>query len=120
MRTDLGRNESPPQQNDVYILHFESQYWEGAQHYVGYTSKGILERLQVHRSGRGSRLVKYALDHGVDFVVGKLERGYPDKGSARRREIRLKREGHLDRHCEVCIANKERLAEIGMEVALSE
>lgn len=92
-------------QNEVYILHFESRYWNNARHYVGYTTLGANERIKKHRNGTGSLLVRYALDKGCDFVVGLVER-FDTKEQARWRELRLKREGHLARHCKVCQENK--------------
>jgi predicted GIY-YIG superfamily endonuclease len=93
--------EQKPRKNDLYILHFKSRYWSNARHYVGYTSLGVDERIKTHRAGRGSLLVKYALDKGVDFKVGLVEH-FDTKEQARYREIRLKREGHLSRHCKIC------------------
>lgn len=94
------------QTNDLYILHFQSPYWTNAQHYVGYTTKGFAARVEVHRAGRGSLLVNYALNKkGIDFEVGCIET-FDTPEQARWREIRLKREGHLSRHCQICMEGK--------------
>lgn len=92
--------------NDVYILHFQKPYWTNARHYVGYTTKGVAARVEKHRDGRGSLLVDYALNKkGVDFLVGRVEH-YDTAEQARWREIRLKDEKHLSRHCSICNEEK--------------
>jgi len=101
-------NDNAPGQ--VYILHFNKPYWNNARgkctHYVGYTTIGAEERINLHRKGQGSLLVKYAHKKlGIDFEVGLVE-DYPDRMSARYREMRLKKEGHLSRHCKICRGEK--------------
>ncbi len=87
---------------DTYILHFERPYWMTSQHYVGYSGRGVDKRIEIHRSGKGSLLVNYAHNKkGIPFSVGMVEH-FESKDFARGREIRLKREGHLSRHCIVC------------------
>lgn len=87
---------------DTYILHFDRPYWMQCKHYVGYTSVGIDSRVERHRSGRGSLLVNYAHNKkGIPFQLGLVEH-FDSKEFARGRETRLKREGHLSRHCSVC------------------
>ncbi len=72
------------------------------RHYVGYTSVGAEARIETHISGKGSLLVNYAHNKkGIPFTVGMVEH-FDSKDFARGREIRLKREGHLKRHCNVC------------------
>ena len=86
----------------VYILHFEQPYWTNARHYVGYTTIGAEERINKHRNGTGSLLVNYAHNKlGIPFQIGLVE-DWDDKATARYRELRLKKEGHLSRHCEIC------------------
>lgn len=109
--------DNTPAQHDVYILHFNARYWGNSRHYTGYTSLGVKERLLRHRAGKGSQLVKFALDKGIDFEVGLVEHGYPNKMIARMRERQLKKEGHLSRHCVVCQRNKARMSEVKKEVA---
>src|SRR3972149_7896922 len=97
-----------PSQNEVYILPFQSPYWKQARHYVGYTTKGTAARVEKHRAGRGSLLVNYALNKkGIDFTIGLVE-SFDTKDEARWREIRLKHEGHLSRHCEICNVSTQR------------
>lgn len=89
-------------QNDLYILHFQQPFWTNARHYVGCTKLGVAERVKIHRSGRGSRLVDYALNKkGIEFQVGCVEH-FDTPEQARWRELRLKHEGHLSRHCSLC------------------
>jgi predicted GIY-YIG superfamily endonuclease len=88
-------------QNDLYILHFKSRYWNNARHYCGYTTLGVTERIKKHRNGTGSQLVRYALDKGIDFVVGLVEH-FDTKQQARNREIELKNTHNLARYCRVC------------------
>lgn len=93
-------NDQKP--SEVYLLHFDRPYWKQARHYVGYTTKSTAERVDVHRSGKGSLLVNYAHNkQGIPFQVGLVEQ-FATRVLARWREKKLKREGHLARHCEIC------------------
>lgn len=88
--------------SEVYILHFDEPYWGKARHYVGYTTKKAEERISLHRNGKGSLLVNYAHNkRNIPFRIGLIER-YVSKELARNRELKLKREKHLSRHCEIC------------------
>ena len=90
------------QPSEVYILHFKQPYWHKARHYIGYTTVGTQNRVDAHRNGDGSLLVNYAHNKkGIPFQIGLIEH-FDTKEEARWREIRLKREGHLARHCKIC------------------
>ena len=92
---------------EVYILHFESPYWNKARHYVGYTIKGAENRINIHKQGKGSLLVNYAYNKkGIPFNVGMVE-GFDNKKLARYFEKKLKSEGHLSRHCSICQGKKQ-------------
>ena len=98
-RTQQGKEART---SEVYLLHFKTPYWKRAQHYVGYTTIGADERIELHRKGKGSLLVNYAHNKlGIDFVVGLIE-SYATRPLARWREKQLKHEGHLARHCKIC------------------
>lgn len=47
----------------VYVLHIEPPYLH-ARHYIGFTTRKVGERVADHFAGRGSPLVKAALDAG--------------------------------------------------------
>jgi hypothetical protein len=50
----------------VYVLHFEPAY-KHARHYIGWTSDtDVTARLNVHLQGRGSPLVRAAVQAGVE------------------------------------------------------
>lgn len=100
-----NNNDSAP--SDVYILHFKQPYWNNAQHYVGYTTIGAQERITLHRKGKGSLLVRYAHQTlGIDFAVGLIEQ-FATRKLARWRELQLKKEKHLSRHCEICNGHRQ-------------
>jgi len=86
----------------VYLLHFDKPYWTKCQHYIGYTTLTVEERIAKHHSGRGSKLVAYALRDGTnDFEVVRTWE-YPTKWEARQAELRFKKNGHLAKLCPVC------------------
>jgi predicted GIY-YIG superfamily endonuclease len=89
------------QTNDLYILHLNGKIANHAQHYVGYTTLGVNERIKRHRSGDGAKMIAHALRIGLDFQIGHLEH-FATAEEARYREIRLKREKNLARHCDIC------------------
>jgi len=88
----------------VYILHFDRPYWQAGkancQHYVGYT-KDLPARLDKHRQGNGSKLVRYANNQGIQWQLV-LQEDYPDRSSAMKRELQIKRNGGGKRLCPIC------------------
>jgi predicted GIY-YIG superfamily endonuclease len=86
----------------VYILHFDKSFWGNCRHYVGYTKLSLEARIAKHRNGTGSKLVKYALQQGCNFVVA-WSREFATVEEARKEELRLKKCKNLSRHCCVCL-----------------
>lgn len=89
------------QSNDLYILHLNGKIANHAQHYVGYTTLGVEARVKRHRNGDGARMIAHALKIGIDFQIGHVEH-FATAEEARWREVRLKSEKNLRRHCEIC------------------
>jgi len=94
-------SEAPNRPYTIYILHFDRPYWKTAQHYVGYTSRPLEKRMVEHRSGKGAKICRYAMEHGIGFQVVHTEE-FPTRSEARKRELQLKRERNLRRHCGLC------------------
>lgn len=104
MATSTGGNSRPEPGYTLYILHFVKPYWRTCRHYIGYTSKPLAERLKAHTSGRGSKLVKYALQNGGSFVVAHTEK-YGTQSEARQRELQIKRRRDVPKRiCPICKA----------------
>lgn len=61
----------------VYLLHFDKPISPDhtTQHYLGYTSKTLRDRIARHRDGNGARLIEVAMERGIDFVVAKTWQG---------------------------------------------
>jgi predicted GIY-YIG superfamily endonuclease len=98
--------EQQEQKAQLYILHFKQPYWgkehHRCQHYLGYSVMGAETRIAKHKEGTGSLLVNYAYNlKDIDFEVG-LVYDCESKEIARNLEKYLKKEGHYDRHCEIC------------------
>lgn len=85
----------------VYLLCFAPGIPRGGRkgnacHYLGSTSLDVFKRLEAHRRGRGSPLVKAAFDAGLDVHVVGLWPGS-------KREERKTKNGHnLARLCPRC------------------
>lgn len=106
----------------LYLLCFDKPYWKvgkagvkgvgagvsEARHYVGYTIRPLDQRVDEHRQGQGSRLVKYALDHGNDFRVVRFWE-FSSPVDARRAELRVKDCGHTPRLCPRCTPKPKNL-----------
>ena len=80
----------------LYLLHFTVKVADHAGHYLGYASS-IQARLDRHRAGRGSPLIRALLERGGDFAVVRTWQ----QGS-RTLERQLKRRKRLARLCPVC------------------
>lgn len=82
-----------------YLLHFSAPIAPGAhtcQHYLGYTSRRVSERINEHRSGRGARLTQVARERGITFTVVPTWRG------TRSDERRLKNRKEGPHLCPIC------------------
>ena len=81
----------------VYLLHFHQPY-RHCRHYIGFTAKDINGRIEVHRAGKGARLMEVVVEAGIDFDCVRIWFG------GRKLERRLKNRKHADRLCPVCRA----------------
>lgn len=80
----------------VYLLHFEPRY-RHAGHYLGSTLAGSEhDRIADHLTGRGSPLVRAAVDAGCSVVLARTWRGGRDT------ERRLKDRKNSPRLCPLC------------------
>jgi predicted GIY-YIG superfamily endonuclease len=82
-------------QGTVYVLHFEPAY-KHARHYVGWTEGDVVRRVAVHLRGRGSPLVRAAVEAGVDVQLAATYEG------TRYLERRLKSWHNTGRFCAIC------------------
>jgi predicted GIY-YIG superfamily endonuclease len=96
-RRNHWHDPADSEQGSVYLLHFEQPY-KHAQHYLGFAHEGKLEeRIDAHRLGRGSRLMKVVKAAGITWSVARVwER------SNRYEERQLKNQGGLARQCPRC------------------
>ena len=81
--------------NTLYLIHFEARY-EHAQHYLGITNH-IERRLDEHRTGQGSPLMRAVTEAGIPWEV---VRTWPD--ADRMREVQLKSRHNSPKMCPVC------------------
>jgi hypothetical protein len=79
----------------IYLLHFERSY-KHARHYLGWT-ENLEQRLEAHRSGRGSPLVAAAIAEGIEF---QLAATWPGDRHKERKLHRYKNSGA--RLCPIC------------------
>ncbi len=84
--------------NTVYLLHFDEPLHH-ARHYLG-TTKNLPFRLQQHRRGEGSPLVKAVLDAGICVHLANTWEG----GHALERQ--LKNRHNSPKICPICQAEK--------------
>lgn len=83
-----------------YLLHFEQPIAPGrhtTQHYLGYTSKRLRDRIASHRKGQGARLTQVAKERGIGFICVRTWRG-----TNRSFERRLKNRKEGPALCPVC------------------
>ena len=76
----------------VYLLHFDHPY-QHARHYTGWTPD-LLDRLEKHARGHGSRLMNVISAAGIGFVLVRVCEG------TRATERALKRQGGASRRCD--------------------
>ena len=78
----------------VYLLHFEQPY-RHARHYTGFTDD-LLERLDKHARGHGSRLMNVISHTGIGFILVRTCEG------TRHTERAIKNQGGAVRYCPIC------------------
>jgi hypothetical protein len=80
----------------LYLLHFTVKVADHAGHYLGFT-RSLRDRLECHRAGQGSPLIRALLERGGDFQVARTWRP-----GSRTLERQLKRQRNLPRFCPTC------------------
>jgi len=80
----------------LYLLHFTVKVADHAGHYLGYSSS-IRKRLEEHRAGRGSPLIRALLERGGDFHLVRTW-----SPASRTLERQLKRWKKLRQLCPTC------------------
>jgi predicted GIY-YIG superfamily endonuclease len=83
-----------------YLLHFDSPIAPGrhtCQHYLGYTSRRLRDRIAEHRAGRGARLTEVARERGIGFTCVRTW-----ANGSRQLERRLKNWKGSNTLCPIC------------------
>jgi len=83
----------------VYLVHFAAPLHH-AQHYLGWTRWPVADRLALHQSGAGTRLLHVAVERGVEFWVVRTWPGVPQ---AIERKFKQRHDGR--RLCPLCDAS---------------
>ena len=78
----------------VYLLHFDQPY-QHARHYTGWTDD-VLDRLERHARGWGSRLTNVIVHAGIGFTLARTCEG------TRATERAIKNAGGAVRYCPLC------------------
>lgn len=79
----------------IYLVHLDKPMFH-AKHYVGYSKGSFKKRLERHRAGGGSKLLKAAKEQGIGYEV---VRTWPGN---RTQERQLKRQKNTPRYCPIC------------------
>jgi len=83
----------------IYLICFEEKF-QHAGHYLGFVedeNDGLEKRLQLHRSGNGSRLLRAVAAAGINFDVVRTW-----SGRSRSDERKMKNAGGGCRYCLKC------------------
>lgn len=96
----------------VYLICFDRHFGH-ARHYIGYSKDECFEqRIECHKKGCGSRLLRAVTQAGIDWQV---VRTWP--GEDGNFERYLKRQKHAERYCPVC---QERLRKEKLKARIEE
>jgi predicted GIY-YIG superfamily endonuclease len=83
----------------VYLIHFSTNY-KHARHYAGWTPGTVEDRLNLHKSGNGSRLCQVVTDTGLELVLARVW-DFKNANEARRYERTIKKCGKA-KYCPIC------------------
>ena len=78
----------------IYLIHFDTPYYH-ARHYIGFTNN-ITKRVEKHKRGTGSKLLRALREVNIPFHVVKTWEG------DRKQERKLKNNKNALRICPVC------------------
>ena len=84
----------------VYFIHFDEPIGTAkktAQHYIGFTSLSLDERMARHQTDRGAAILRYCQSKGIGYSV---VRTWPE--GDRIFENKIKQRGHYKELCPVC------------------
>lgn len=84
-----------PPSGTVYLIHFAKPYCH-AQHYLGFTTLPVEERIQQHRAGQSARFLQVVTEANINFSVARTWTG------TRKLERSLKNHHNARRHCPLC------------------
>jgi putative endonuclease len=95
---------SKKQVGTIYLIHFDepignlSHPLSAAQHYLGWCSD-LDKRLERHRSGQGSSLMRFVEQSGIPWRVVREWKGTRDD------ERKIKDQKNSKRYCPVCLGS---------------
>ena len=52
----------------VYLIHFQKKLHH-AQHYIGFVDADLLQRIELHKSNRGAKLLRAVNNEGIEWQV---------------------------------------------------
>lgn len=55
----------------VYLIHFQSKLHH-AQHYIGFVETDLMQRIELHLSNRGAKLLAAVNNQGIEWQVVRL------------------------------------------------
>ena len=58
----------------VYLIHF-SEKLHHAQHYIGFVEDDLLQRIALHKSNRGAKLLAAVNNNGIEWKVVRVWQG---------------------------------------------
>lgn len=97
---------------ELYLLCFDRPY-KHARHYLGFSYTTARRRLGRHLMGRGSRLLKYVIEAGINFRIVRTWQGKAE--DLRKLERSYKVSGHLKALCPRCKRRKSNMNETQRE-----
>lgn len=84
----------------VYLIHFERKLYH-AQHYIGFTDVPLIDRVERHLAGNGSKLLRAVTKAGIEWEVVRV---WQDKD--RKFERKLKNQKNSKLLCPICKIEK--------------
>ncbi|RPD44078.1 endonuclease [Paracnuella aquatica] len=86
----------------VYLIHFQDKLHH-AQHYLGFVETNLAQRIQLHLSNRGAKLIAAVNNQGIRWQVVRVWH----KGD-RNLERKLKNYKKSRCFCPICCNNQQR------------
>ena len=92
-------NQHNQHTGSIYLICLDEPY-KHVKHYIGFSTNGVTNRLNAHRKGHGSKLLRHVNNHHISYRITRVW-----SNVTRHDERKLKKQRNAKRFCPRCNPN---------------